>query len=120
MRLWIMLGVGALMLATVVLPSGAWGATMNDVKKEMAQNPTPWWGTRLVMYIPMVGSGNTLVAMPDLCLSGGTLRPIAGGATTADLGPWKGNTYTVQIFMRDGGGYDIFQYSREVTLPDCK
>jgi hypothetical protein len=115
--MWMVLGFGALMLATAVLPSGAWGATMDDVKKEMAENPTPWWGTRLVMYVPMVGKDETLMSMADMCLSGGRLRAIAGGA---DEGPWQGNTYTVQIFMRDGGGYDIYQYERKVTLPDCK
>jgi hypothetical protein len=120
MRVWIMLGVGALMLATAVVPSGAWGATMDDVKKEMAQYPSPGWGARLVMYVPMAGSGNTLVAMTDVCLSGGRLRPIAGGGTTTDMGPWQGDTYSVQIFRRDGGGYDFYQYERKVSLPDCK
>jgi len=119
MRVWMMLGVGALLLATVVLPSGAWGATMDDVRKEMAENPSPWHGTRLLMYVPMVGSDNTLVSMANLCVSGGRLRPIDG--RNIDVGPApQGNQYLVHIVMRDGGGYDIYQYQRTVTLPDCK
>jgi len=119
MRVWIMLGIGALMLATAVWPSGAWGATLDDVRKEMAENATPWHGTRLLLYVPMAGSGNTLVAMTNLCVSGGRLRPIDGA--NVDVGPApKDNQYLVHIVMRDGGGYDIYQYERMVTLPNCK
>lgn len=119
MRLSVMFGVGALLLAAVVLPCGAWGATMDDVKSEMAKNPSPWHGTRLLMYVPMAGSGNMLVAMSDLCVSGGRLRPTDG--RNIDVGPApQDNQYLVHIVMRDGGGYDVYQYQRKVTLPDCK
>jgi len=124
MRVWMMLGVGALLLAAVTVPCGAWGATIDDVKKEMAQNPSPWWGTRLVMYVPMdpVGvSGQMHMSMTELCAAGGRLRPMSEGAAGTDWGPVpEGKEYTVQIFMRDGGGYDIWQYSRKVSVPDCK
>ena len=124
MRVWIMLGVGALLLATVVVPSGAWGATIEDVRKEMAANPSPYWGTRLLMFVPMepMGeSGQMLISMTELCASGGRLRPISEDAKGMDMGPVPaGNEYTVQIFMRDGGGYDTWQYSRKVTIPNCK
>jgi hypothetical protein len=120
-RVWTLLRVGALMLATVVLPSGVWGATMDDVKREMAKSPSPWHGTRLLMYVPLAGSGNTLVSMSDLCVSGGRLRRIADGATGIDVGPApQDNQYLVHIVMRDGGGYDIYQYEQMVTLPSCK
>ena len=120
MRVWMMLGIGALLLVSaVVSSSGAWGATIEDVRKEMAENPTMWHGTRLLMYVPMVGSSNTLVAMTSLCVSGGRLRPIDGA--NVDVGPApKDNQYMVHIVMRDGGGYDIYQYQRMVTLPNCK
>ena len=124
MRVWIMLGIGAVMLVSVVLPSGAWGATIEDVRKEMAANPSPYWGTRLLMFVPMepVGeSGQMLMSMTELCASGGRLRPISEDAKGMDMGPVPaGNEYTVQIFMRDGGGYDTWQYSRKVTIPNCK
>ena len=121
MRVWIKISVGALMLTATVLPSGAWGATMDDVRKEMAEKARPFWGERPVMYVPMVGPDNTLVAMTSLCVSGGRLRPIAEGATVTDLGPApQDNQYSIQIFSRDGGGYDIYQYERKVTLPACK
>ena len=124
MRMWIMLGIGAVMLVSVVLPSGAWGATIEDVRKEMAANPSPYWGTRLLMFVPMepVGeSGQMLMSMTELCASGGRLRPISEDAKGMDMGPVPaGNEYTVQIFMRDGGGYDTWQYSRKVTIPNCK
>jgi hypothetical protein len=114
-----MLGVGALLLAAVVAPSGVWSATMADVKDEMTKNPSPFWGTRLVMFVPMAGSSNTLVSMANLCVSGGRLRPIDG--RNMDVGPAPpGNQYSVRVTMRDGGGYDIDQYERKVTLPDCK
>ena len=54
-------------------------------------------------------------------VTGGGLCPIGEGATTTDMGSIpQGNEYTVQIFMRDGGGYDTWQYSRKVTIPNCK
>ena len=118
MRVWIMMGVGALMLATAVVPSGAWGATMDDVRQEMVQNKTPWWGTRLVMYVPMAGPENRMMPMSELCVSGGKLHPMA--ATTVDMGPSQGGQYSILVFMRDGGGYDIYQYERKVSVPECK
>jgi hypothetical protein len=117
MRVWIMMGVGALMLATAVLPSGVWGITMDELKQEMAQNKTPWWGTRLVMYVPMVGPDNKLMPITELCVSGGRLHPMA--ATATDMGPAQ-DQYSVVIHMRDGGGYDIYQYERKVSVPECK
>jgi hypothetical protein len=124
MRVWMMLGIGALVLFSAVVPSGVWGATMDDVKKEMADNPSRFWGTRLVMYVPMdpMGvSGQMHMPMSELCAAGGRLRPMSEGAAGADFGPLpEGKEYTVQIFMRDGGGYDTWQYSRKVTVPDCK
>jgi hypothetical protein len=114
-----MLGVGALMLVSVVAPNGVWAATIEDVRKEMAEHPTMWHGTRLLMYVPMAGSSNTLVAMTSLCVSGGRLRPIDGRNIDAGPAP-QDNQYLVHIVMRDGGGYDIYQYQRKVTLPDCK
>jgi hypothetical protein len=124
MRVWMMLGIGALWLISAVVPSGASGATIDDVRKEMADNPSPYWGTRLLMFVPMEPSGvsgHMLMPMNELCASGGKLRPISDGATGADMGPVPpGNEYTVQIFMRDGGGYDIWKYSRKVTVPECK
>ncbi len=119
MRSWIMLGVAVLMLFTVASPSGAFGATMDDVRKEMAENPSRGWGTRLLTYVPMAGSSNTLVPMANLCASGGRLRPLDGA--NVDVGPApQDNQYLVHVVMRDGGGYDIYQYQRNVTLPDCK
>jgi len=121
MRAWIMLGVGALLLISAVVPSGASGATMDDVTKEIAQNARPLEGKRFVVYVPMVVFGNTHMPLTNLCVSGGRLRPIDGSATVTDMGPVsQGNQYSVQIFLRDGGGYDTYQYERKVSLPDCK
>ena len=124
MRVWMMVGIGALLLISAVVPSGVWGATIEDVRKEMADNPSRFWGTRLLMFVPMepMGeSGQMLISMTELCASGGRLRPISESAKGMDMGPVPpGNEYTVQIFMRDGGGYDTWQYSRKVTIPNCK
>jgi len=121
MRMWIMLGVGALMLVTVVFPSGAWGASLDDVKTEMGQTAAPSWGSRISMRVPMVGSGVTLVSMPDACASGGRLRPISGGAAVSDFGPVPpGNQYSVLVCYRNAIGDETFLFERKVTLPDCK
>jgi len=126
MRVWVMLGVGALMIATVVLPSGVWGATMtiDEVKKEMAEQHIPFEMSRLVMFVPMDQSGvsgHIHIPMTELCASGGRLRPIGESATGIDMGPVPpGNQYSVQIFVRDYGGYDMFLYTRQVSIPDCK
>jgi hypothetical protein len=124
MRVWIMLGVGALMLASAVLPSGALGATIEDVRKEMAQTPSPFWGTRLSMRVPMdpIGvAGNVNMPMTELCASGGRLRPMSEGAAGTDWGPVpEGKEYTVQVYLRNAIGDELFLYERKVTLPDCK
>jgi hypothetical protein len=87
----------------------------------MAQNARPYWGERPVMYVPMANFGNMHMPMTNLCVSGGRLRPIGEGGTATDMGPApQGNQYTVVIHSRDGGGYDIYQFNRQVTLPDCK
>ncbi len=122
MRLWMMLGIGALMLVTAVSPSGAWGATMDDVDKEMKENGAPSYGTKLVCYVPMVVYGNAHLPLTDVCVSGGRIRPLPGESTTVtDMGPVAaGNQYSVQIFLRDRVGNDIFQYERKISIPDCK
>jgi hypothetical protein len=121
-----MLGIGALMLAIAVLPSGAWGATMtiDEVKKEMAEQHIPLELSRLVMYVPMDQSGvsgQMHMPMTELCASGGKLYPISEGPKGSDMGPVPpGNQYSVQIFVRDYGGYDTVLYNRQVSIPDCK
>ena len=121
MRMWMMVCVGALMLVSVVLPSGAWGATMDDVKNEMAQDPLPIGQMSRVMFVPMAVYGNTHMPYTNLCVSGGRLHPIAGGATDTDMGPVPpGNQYSVLFVLKDFGGYDIFEHERKVSLPDCK
>jgi hypothetical protein len=121
MRLWIMLGVGALMFVFVVFPSGAWGATMDDVKTEMGQMSTFSWGSRISMRVHMMGSGVTLVSMTDLCVSGGRLRPMGGSAAAIDMGPVPpGNQYPVQVYHRNAIGDETFLFERKVSLPDCK
>jgi hypothetical protein len=124
MRFWMMLGVGALMLAAVAVPSGVWGGTIADVNKEMADNAPKSWGDRLVMFVPMDQSGvSGTMAMPftDLCASGGRLRPINQSAAGIDMGPLpEGNEYTVMIFLRNAAGIDFFKYARKVSVPNCQ
>ena len=128
MRVWIMLGVGALMLADVVLPSGVWGATIDDVKAEMAKMSTPP-GTRLELRIPREIEENARMPIDQLCVSGGRLRPIGGGPAgplkaPADLGPVKpGNQYSVTIVEKSTGsatGDEKIVAERTVSIPDCK
>jgi hypothetical protein len=116
-----MLGVVAFMLTALVVPGGAWGATLDDVRAEMAKSPSPFWGTRLSLRVPMVGSGIPLVSLADVCVSGGRLRPTGGSAATIDVGPVSpGNQYGVQVFLRDAVANEMFLYERKVALPDCK
>lgn len=124
MRVWIMLGVGALMLASAVLPSGALGATIEDVRNEMAQTPTPYAGTRLSMRVPMdpiAVAGNVHMPWTELCASGGRLRPIGEAAAGTDWGPVpEGKEYAVQVYLRNAVGDELFLYERKVSIPDCK
>ena len=125
MRTWIMLGVGALMFATVVLPSGVWGATIEEVQADMAKRVAQpnVWGGKLFMGVPFHQSVHTahITSMKDVCASAGGLRLISEGAAGTDLGPVpEGKEYTVYIFMRDTKGYDLWQYSQNVSIPDCK
>ncbi len=121
MRSWMMLGIGALMLVAAVLPGGAWGATIGDVQKEMGEVQAPFHGSKLVMYVPMVVYGNVHMPLTDVCVSDDRLRPLPGESTVTDMGPVKaGNQYSVQIFLRDRVGNDIYQYERKISIPDCK
>ena len=128
MRMWIMLGAGALMLAAVVLPSGVWGATIDDVKAEMAKMSSPP-GTRLDLRIPREIEENARMPIDQLCVSGGRLRPIGGGPAGAvpgptDLGPVRpGNQYSVAIVQKSTGsatGDEKMVAERIVSIPDCK
>jgi hypothetical protein len=121
MRMWFVLVVSALMLISAAWTNGAQGATMDDVKSEMAQNPWRHEAKRYVMYVPMAFYGGMHVSFADLCVSGGRLRPTRDGGAVTDMGPApQGNQYSVLIFLRDQGGYDELLYERDVTLPVCK
>ena len=133
MRISIMLGVGALLLAAVVLPSGVWGATIDDVKAEMAKMSTPP-GTRLELRVPREDHENIRMPIDQLCVSGGRLRPIQsvpahpitslGSTPITDMGPVKpGNQYSVWIIARSiisATGDEKFLAERTVSIPDCK
>jgi hypothetical protein len=129
MRMWIMLGVGALMFTTVVLPSGAWGATIADVKAEMAKMPKPQEG-KLELKIPREAFGSKRMPIDQLCVSGGRLRPIKGSGSEAitDMGPVRpGNQYQVVIVNTRPSisgatfkGDSKILAERTVSIPDCK
>ena len=124
MRLWMMLGIGALMLVTAVLPSGAWGATIDDVKAEMKKMPNPPGG-RLELRIPREDYGKKRMPIDQLCVSGGRLRPIKGSGSEAitDMGPVRSsNKYQVQIVEKfpSQTGDEKIRATRTVSIPDCK
>ncbi len=133
MRLSIMLGVGALLLAAVVLTGGAWGATIDDVKAEMQKMTSPP-GTRLELRVPREAYENIRMPIDHLCVSGGRLRPIQsvpahpitslGSTPITDMGPVKpGNQYAVWIVERNitsATGDEKFVAERTVSIPDCK
>jgi len=124
MRVSIMLGVGALMLAAVVLPSGVWGATIDDVKAEM-QKMTPTAGGRLELRIPREDYGKKRMPIDQLCVSGGRLRPISTSGSTAitDMGPVRSSKkYRVTIVekMSSATGDEKIRATRTVSIPDCK
>jgi hypothetical protein len=120
-----MIGVGALMLAAVVLPSGVWGATIDDVRAEMkGMSPSTPGGT-LDLRIPREKFGKTRMNIDQLCVSGGRLRPIEGSGSDAvkDMGPAKaGKKYQVTIVekIKSATGDEKIRGSRMVTIPDCK
>ena len=124
MRVWTMLGVGALMLAAVVLPSGVWGASIDDVKAEM-QKMTPNSGGKLELRIPRAAFGKTRMPIDDLCVSSGRLRPIkeSGSDKITDMGPVRSdNKYRVTIVEKlpSATGDEKIRATRTVSIPDCK
>ena len=124
MQARIMIGVGALMLAVVVLPSGVWGATIDDVKAEM-KGMTPASGAKLELRIPREIYGKNRMPIDQLCVSGGRLRPIEGSGSAAvkDMGPVKaGKTYQVTIVDKfaSATGDEKIRATRKVSIPDCK
>ena len=124
MQVRIMIGVGALMLAAVVLPSGVWGATVDDVKAEMKEMPQPTGG-KLELRVPREIHGKTRMPIDKLCVSDGRLRPIKGSGSDAvkDMGPVKaGKTYQVTIVEKitSATGDEKIRATRKVSIPDCK
>jgi hypothetical protein len=119
-----MLGVGALMLAAVVLPSGVWGATIEDVKAEMQKMPSPKGG-RLELRIPRQAYGKMRMPIDQLCVADGRLRPIKSSDSKAitDMGPVRpSNQYQVQIVEKfpSATGEEKIRATRVVSIPDCK
>ncbi len=124
MRFWMMLGVGALMLAALVLPGGVWGATIDDVKAEM-KKMTPSPGGKLELRIPREDYGKRRMPIDQLCVSGGRLRPIKGSGSEAitDMGPVRSsNKYRVTIVEKfaSATGDEKIRATRTVSIPDCK
>ena len=126
MRMWMMLGVGALMLAAVALPSGVWAATIDDVKAEMQKMPIPPGGGRLELRIPREDYETTRMPIDQLCVSNGRLRPTStsGSLSTTDMGPVRpGNQYSVWIVQKlptSATGEETMVAERKVSIPDCK
>ena len=119
MRMWMMLGVGALMLVSVVLPSGAWGASLEDVRKEMANSHMPFQ-MKPTVWVPLYGSGATAVSWADLCISGDRLRRQGVEGPSADVGKVPADKqYDVLVYATNYGD-TVIAYHRDVTLPDCK
>ncbi len=125
MRVWIMLGVGALMLVAVVLPSGVWGATVDDVKAEMQKMTPTVPGGKLELRIPREIYGKNRMPIDQLCVSGGRLRPISTSGSTAitDMGPVRSSKkYRVSIVEKiaSATGDEKVRATRTVSIPDCK
>lgn len=124
MQARIMIGVSALMLAAVVLPSGVWGATIDDVKAEMKKMPNPPGG-KLELRIPREDYGKMRMPIDQLCVSGGRLRPIhtSGSKAVTDMGPVRSsNKYRVTIVEKfaSSTGEEKIRATRTVSIPDCK
>ena len=125
MRVWIMLGIGALMLFAVVLPSGVWGATIDDVKAEMQKMPIPSGGGRLELRVPREDFGTIRMNIDQLCVSAGRLRPTStsGSQQITDMGPVRpNNQYQVWIIQKfpSATGDEKTVADRLVSIPDCK
>ncbi len=124
MQAKIMIGVGALMLAALVLPGGVWGATIDDVKAEM-KKMTPPSGGKLELRIPREDYGKRRMPIDQLCVSNGRLRPISTSGSTAvtDMGPVRSsNKYRVTIVekLASATGDEKIRATRTVSIPDCK
>ena len=121
MRMWMMLGVGALMLISVVLPGGAWGATIEEVRAEMAQAQMPAaMAMKPTLWVPLYGMGQTAVSWTDLCVSGDKLRRQNVNGESGEVGNAPANKqYSVLVFGNSQGDTMIL-YQRQVSLPECK
>ena len=120
MRAWIMMGVGAIVLASLPLTGGAWGASMEEIGKEMttaARRPM----SRIAVWAPQVFSESKGVQVTDLCVSGDSLRTKGGSEPGRDMGKVAaGNAYRILVVSYDPVGDMTILYSREMSLPKCQ
>ena len=122
MRFRVLILVGVMVLAGLVLTSGGWTATFEEMKQEMSATPIPG-RTSLDMRVPMVFSGTTGMLLTELCVSEGTIRPMDPSKRNLDMGKVQpGTQFSVPVqmkFMSDSGDH-IFMYQGMVELPACK
>ncbi len=120
MRVRIMIGVCPLMLASLALAGGAWGASFEDVHTEMAKTPAPA-GTKLQVWVPLAFSGRTSVSLTNVCVSGDSLRLKGSAESSDDMGKVvETNQYTILVLATNPIGDSTLQYYRQVSLPLCE
>ena len=121
MRMWMILGVGALMLVSIILPSGAWGATIDEVRSEMTQAFMPFpMAMKPSLWVPLYGSGQTAVAWTDLCVSGDKLRRQNVEGASGEVGKAPADKQFSVLVYGNSYGDTLILYHRQVSLPECK
>ncbi|MGE5850270.1 MAG: hypothetical protein ACM362_09105 [Candidatus Methylomirabilota bacterium] len=97
--------------------------TLKDMGEEMKTIPTQG-RTWLDMYyhISMLCSGTTCMPLTELCVAGGSVRPMDPGKANMDMGKASpGNQCSITVYKRyiSRSEDNIFLYQRLVELPKC-
>ncbi len=100
--------------------SGAWGASLDDVRNEASTHHKPVDMYRTSIWVPLYGSGQTAIPYNELCVSGDKVRRVNADGTSVELGqaPVK-KDYTVLVNANNYGD-QIIIHQQQVDMPACK
>lgn len=124
MRFRVLVMPSVLVLAGLMWVGGGWAMTFEEMAEEMKTIPMPG-RTSIDMYfrIPVLCSGTTCMPLTELCVAGGSVRPMDPSKKNMDLGkaPPR-NQYSIPVYKRfvSESGDHIVLYERMVELPACK
>ena len=124
MRFRVLVMSGVLVLGGLMWVGGGWAMTFEDMGEEMKTMPMPG-RTSLDMYsrIPMLFSGTTGIPVTEVCVAGGSVRPMDRSKANTEMGKVRpGTQYSIPVYKQfvSRSGDNILLYHRLVELPTCK